>query len=420
MLPVQEAAAVISDHGTLNGTVGSPALVQYTFYGTFLNGMMRLNLQQQAVAREAMQSFSHVANIEFTPARLNQPYDLGFGVMDLYKEGFSGLTIGDSLENKIIPPVEIFMDRLISGYKSGGDWYSVLLHELGHAVGLKHSGDYWDGADSGPFLSKELDNNDVTVMSYNPGKYDNLVPSTPMILDIAALQHLYGANHNYNAGDNIYRLDGTPRLETLWDGGGNDTISTVEYRGSVSLDLREGVSFITHVGKSHIWNAFGANIENGQTGKGNDLVTGNDLANRLEGNGGNDTLYGGKGDDVLQGNVGNDILHGGQGNDTLYGGKGDDVLWGDRGNDVMVGGAGNDVFVFRPGSGNDIITDFTGEASKSGDKIQFSPQIFANTESVLENISYRAGDAVINLGSGSSVTLLGVMSGLTVDDFLLA
>lgn len=66
--------------------------------------------------------------------------------------------------------------------------------------------------------------------------------------------------------------------------------------------------------------AHGAVIENATGGIRNDLLIGNEQANRLNGNAGND---------VLIGAAGNDSLGGGAGNDT------------------MIGGAGNDVYVFN-------------------------------------------------------------------------
>ena len=78
----------------------------------------------------------------------------------------------------------------------------------------------------------------------------------------------------------------------------------------------------------------------------------------IDGGRGNDILIGANGDDRLYGAAGRDVLIGGAGNDDLDGGEGDDVLWGGSGDDVLTGGTGSDVFVFRPGDGNNLISDF--------------------------------------------------------------
>jgi Ca2+-binding RTX toxin-like protein len=52
------------------------------------------------------------------------------------------------------------------------------------------------------------------------------------------------------------------------------------------------------------------------TGVGSFTGTGNDLANTINGNGGDDMLSGGGGDDTLNGNAGGDTLFGDAGNDS--------------------------------------------------------------------------------------------------------
>lgn len=66
---------------------------------------------------------------------------------------------------------------------------------------------------------------------------------------------------------------------------------------------------------------------------------------------------------TLAGNNGNDILLGGSGNEVLAGGMGDDILSGGAGDDTLRGEYGNDTYVFRRGSGHDVIVDTQGSNS---------------------------------------------------------
>jgi Ca2+-binding RTX toxin-like protein len=77
-------------------------------------------------------------------------------------------------------------------------------------------------------------------------------------------------------------------------------------------------------------------------------ITGNELANRLNGDVGSDTLNGGGGNDQIYGGGGSDtLLFGGAGNDLIYGDAGDDTLRPGLGFDQLIGGAGNDSFRFE-------------------------------------------------------------------------
>jgi Ca2+-binding RTX toxin-like protein len=101
------------------------------------------------------------------------------------------------------------------------------------------------------------------------------------------------------------------------------------------------------------------------TANGEQLVgtSGRDL---IRGLAGNDTLFGMGGDDKLVGGDGDDYLSGGNGsfsgsgNDILVGGAGADTLVGEDGNDLLQGGAGDDKYLYKAGSGKDVIDNSGG------------------------------------------------------------
>jgi hypothetical protein len=214
-----------------------------------------------------------------------------------------------------------------------GSPYFTVLHELGHALGLRHPSE-------APIpIDPVLDIGNHTIMSTTSSGASNfsVAPTTPMVLDVLAIQHLYGANFSTRPGDDIYRYgDEHGYHETIWDGGGNDTI---RYAGShdAQIDLNEGQASmiglpVLDAGQravKNVWIAFGVTIENATGGSGNDVIVGNDGANRLDGSAGNDRLDGHGGTDTaLVGSTlsGVQAYSLGNGELTLSTGAGTDVM----------------------------------------------------------------------------------------------
>ena len=103
--------------------------------------------------------------------------------------------------------------------------------------------------------------------------------ATPMVLDIAAVQYIYGANMSYQTGNNFYSLL-TSRYETIWDAGGNDTITAAGLNGNVTINLNSGTNLSSQSGSyGGYLIAYNANIENATGGNGNDTLVGNGLDN---------------------------------------------------------------------------------------------------------------------------------------------
>jgi len=238
--------------------------------------------------------------------------------------------------------------------------FQSILHEIGHAVGLKH-GQEDDGLHG--VLPAGHDSTEWSVMTYHsflggPLTYtisDGSGNQTYMIDDIAALQYMYGANFATNAGNTTYTWNPTTGAmsingvsqgasssnkiyEAIWDGGGNDTYNLSNYKTNLTIDLRPGAwsTFSTaqladldssapgkHLAHGNVANAYLYNndprslIENAAAGSGNDTLIGNQAANYLNGGPGNDTLAGNQGNDTLEGGPGNDSLNGNDGTDSV-------------------------------------------------------------------------------------------------------
>jgi serralysin len=237
------------------------------------------------------------------------------------------------------------------------DWFTV-LHEVGHALGLKH-GHQTEGAF--PVLPTQFDQMAYSLMTYrsfqgadfNGGATNEEWGFTQsfMMADIIALQYMYGANYNTNSGNTTYTwsattgqmsINGAGQLTpggnriflTVWDGGGTDTYDFSNYTTNLQVNLAPGEFTITseeqranlgsnNFAPGNIFNSLLFNndtrslIENATGGSGNDTIIGNAVANLLIGNGGTDTLSGADGDDTFDGGAAVDTINGGNGTDTV-------------------------------------------------------------------------------------------------------
>jgi len=269
----------------------------------------------------------------------------------------------------------------------------ALMHEIGHTLGLDHPGPYDGGS---PTYNNDAlyqqDTHQYTVMSYFDASHTGAdwragdgvwrYAQTPMLDDILVLQSIYGPDSETRTGNTVYGFNATADrmvfdfaqnahpILTIWDAGGNDTVDLSGFSSDSKLNLRPGTYSDADNMTHNIAIAFGAAIENGVGGSGNDTLGGNWLDNDLAGNGGhdhlkgaggNDTLSGGRQGDWLNGGDGDDRLAGGIGHDRLFGASGDDQLLGGRGGDRLTGGSGHDTFVFANPAhcDGDVVTDFT-------------------------------------------------------------
>lgn len=265
-------------------------------------------------------------------------------------------------------------------------WFTI-IHEIGHALGLKHPHEK-----EGNFrkLPASVDSIEYTVMSYHsyagdPTKgYTNgegSYPQTLMMLDIAALQKLYGPNWQTNGGDTVYEwnphtgemfIDGAGQgaptsnkiFMTVWDGGGRDTYDFSNYNTDLSIDLRPGK-----------WSTVSSNqladLGDGQIAVGN-------IANALQFRGRDRSLIedavGGAGDDVIIGNAADNKLTGGGGND---------ILDGLGGVDIAVYFGSRDQYLYSQNADNSYtITDLRG-GSPDGVDVLFNIQLLQFADEIL-------------------------------------
>ena len=290
----------------------------------------------------------------------------------------------------------------------GQHGFLAYVHELGHALGLDHMGNYNGAGNWTP--SSYQDSTVLSVMSYfgpswgsGSANGEGLVawadwvgsngklysPQTPMLNDIMAIQAIYGAETTTRVGDTVYGFNSTEGSQSggiydftlntnpvlcIYDSAGNDTIDLSGWSTSSVINLAPG-SFSS--GNSMTYNisiAYGCYIENGIGGNNADTLVGNVLANLLNGLGGNDTL------------------NGGGGNDTIIGGSGTDT--------AVYGSA----FASYSVSYNSVTSTYTISGGADGADTVTGVELFQFSDGIKTAAQLAGGSAVVPIVSVAAVT----------------
>lgn len=350
-LPLYITALLPSSRPSWAEAPGSGATIAYSFmerYPSYLSttdsaGFQPMNEAQRTAARAAVQAWAEVANISFSEVA-----DDGSGGILRFGTNRQSGSAGYAYYPSSHPAggdVLIANNYVYNQVPVSGDYGPmVLVHEMGHALGLKHPGNYNSsgGGTGGPYLPRDVDYHNYTVMSYYDVPQHDVFPASPMLYDIAAIQYLYGANMQTRTGDDTYTfLPDQSIVTTIWDAGGTDTIDASAFTYPAIIQLWEGRFSTLGLNARHqpmtnnVAIAFDTIIENATGGISDDYIVGNREANQLIGGGGADSLLGLGGEDILEGGDGNDVLRGGPGADQLRGGAGDDLYLIESSDDII-------------------------------------------------------------------------------------
>lgn len=340
---------------TFSFPTGTNQLFGYSADAPEIRGFSPAGDSYKAAVRVILGQLSELTNLRFTevaPATIEaEASTLKFGISSIPnpRDSTAGWAIfpgntADAGDNWIRDT-----QRINDPFGPGSFNWQLLIHEIGHSIGLNHP--FEGGGVGGSVVMDPLrDTNEWTAMAYRASASvegvrtvgfaeTNGLGQTWMIYDTAALQQMYGANYGTRAGNTVYSwnpntgqalANGQPWLpqpaanrilENVWDGGGIDTFDFSNYTTNVTVDIRPGgwstpsptqlpianteaaggpVKAVGSISVSFLVNNDPRSlIENVTTGSGNDSIVGNQARNVITPGAGRDSVDGADGLDTV-------------------------------------------------------------------------------------------------------------------------
>lgn len=315
------------------------------------NGFQALTSSQQDTVKQALDYISSVVGVTFTEVSSGGDIQYGSNTQS-NSSGYSRYPNQGS---------QVFLannQSTFSGSWTPGSYeWETVLHETGHALGLKHPGNYnaGGGGTPGPYLPASQDNRGNTIMSYHQPPNTTLIrqsngmfsrtdinPDTYQKDDIAALQYLYGSPQSSDATTYSWSV-GQAISETIWNNNSASAIDLSNQTLDNVVDLRAGkkssiavrnayadmsitaaqyakltsggkkltslLGVPTYTGKNNLTLAAGSHIDNAVGGSGDDRFITNKDGDNIDGGDGNDKFFVTGGDDTIAGGNGDDTLY---------------------------------------------------------------------------------------------------------------
>ena len=248
--------------------------------------------------------------------------NITIGQFDRYLSDAGSATVnsgGDPEKSNLLPTAFLRVKSQLRDQNSPeifqGKWEHVVLHEIGHALGLEHPFD----ADDDDVYAEEFETSiDETKMAYGDSYNKWTYTTWYTDLDQQALVRLWGGQFKPKTWE--------PRYKNLAE----------------NIRVSEGGNRLHERAQRQLQGSDDADVIKTATGQQRKRAV-------------HEFVNGGAGDDHLAAYGGDDMLRGGPGDDVLNGGDGIDVLDGGRGEDTLVGGLGNNSFLGCRDGSRDLI-----------------------------------------------------------------